>query len=403
MISVAQAQAHLRAIAPDAGTQDMPLSEALGRTLAAPIDARLTQPPLSASAMDGYAVKCRDVGTIGATLSVIGDAPAGTPFDGVVGADQAVRIFTGGAIPTGADTVIIQENVTRNGDSITVTTAQDAPRHIRRAGLDFDKGAHLIDAGTTIDAGALCVIAAANHDTVLVRRPLRVAIVSNGNELREPGSPLAVGQIINANPPALAAMITTMGGVPLILPTARDSVDSITGAITAASDADIILTVGGASVGEHDYMQRAFAEAGLEAVFSKVAVKPGKPTWAGQLGRQAVLGLPGNPASALVCAALFLPCIMGQAAPRTVSAILAAPPQTAHLPANGPRETYLRAVAKIDPQGQMRVQALPRQDSGLMSPFLSANALLQRLPNTEAAHEGEVVKVIMLPSGPSAF
>ncbi|WP_371397839.1 molybdopterin molybdotransferase MoeA [Fretibacter rubidus] len=390
MISVSQALAYINDNRIEQPSETVSLNAALGRVLSKPVTATLTQPPLSASAMDGYAVKLDDVKTAGATLTVIGEAPAGSPFKGAVSTGQAVRIFTGGAVPNGANTVIIQENVTRNGDTITVNEPQDAARHIRHAGIDFLKGDQLIAAGTRLGPSELLVAAAAGHGTLSVKRRLNVAILSNGNELVTPGEPVGTGQIVNANPTALAALIAQWGGVPHILPTARDSVDSILKSLSAASDADIIVPVGGASVGDHDHMRGAFTHAGLSMIFEKVAVRPGKPTWFGALSRQRVLGLPGNPASAVVCAHLFLKPLLGVHTP-ILTARLDTP-----LGSNGPRESYLRAVASFNNSGQLCVSALPAQDSGLMSPFLKANALLRLSPGQSAQKAGESVEIIQI-------
>ena len=390
MISVADALAHISALRPTAGTQTVALSEAMGRILAQPITAGLTQPPLAASAMDGYAVKLADVSKSGAALHVIGEAPAGTPFTDQITTGQAVRIFTGGAIPKGTDTVIIQENVTRAGETITVNEPQSEPRHIRKAGIDFTKGEILIPAGTRIGPAETLVAAAANHAQVTVQKRLKVAILSNGDELCEVGDTPKAGQIISSNPHGLAALITAWGGEPHILPTARDSIESIMSSLALASDADIIVPVGGASVGDHDYMRAAFTEAGLEMVFEKIAVRPGKPTWCGAIGSQTVLGLPGNPASAIVCAHIFLQPLLQTVQP-PAAAKLKNP-----LPKNGPRESYLRAVASLDAQGQLWVEALPKQDSGLMTPFLKANALLRIAAGQEAKAVGDTTQIIWL-------
>lgn len=390
MISVTQALAHIANVQTQQPVETVAVNNALGRVLADPVIATLTQPPLSASAMDGYAVTLEDVQSAGMTLHVIGEAPAGAPFTGTVKAGQAIRIFTGGAVPNGADTVIIQENVTRNGDTITVNDPQDTSRHIRHAGIDFKNGDTLIPAGTRLGPSELLVTAAAGHGHVAVTRQPKVAILSNGNELAAPGEPLAVGQIVNANPTALAALIRQWGAIPQILPTARDSVDSILDSLSAAIDADIIVPVGGASVGDHDHMRSAFQQAGLSMIFEKVAVRPGKPTWFGARGDQHVLGLPGNPASAVVCAHVFLKPLLGVETSR-----LSAKLNTPTAP-NGPRESYLRAIANFDTSGQLCVSPLPAQDSGLMSPFLKANALL-RLPANETPRKaGDIVEIIQI-------
>lgn len=395
MISVTDALALITAARPVPPIERAGIDDALGRTLAQNVTATLTQPPLSASAMDGYAVRLSDITQAGNTLSVIGEAPAGAPFMGRVQKGEAVRIFTGGAMPDGAETVIMQENITRAGDIITVIEPQSESRHIRRAGIDFHVGDTVIRAGTIITAAEICVAAAAGHSSLPIHRPLRVAILSGGDELCAPGDTPRAGQVVNANPSALAALIKGWGAKPVILDTAKDSLESITTQIKLAKDADIILPVGGASVGDHDHMHAAFTAAGLSMIFEKVAVRPGKPTWFGTLDRQVVLGLPGNPASALVCAHLFLRPLLGRAN-SPLKARLTEPQF-----AGGPRESYDRAVAHIDGSGQLWVTPLPRQDSGLMSPFLHANALLIRAVDAPAKAVGDVVDIVRLDSGPN--
>ncbi len=395
MITVPQALSHIAACRPISESETVPLAQARGRVLASAIAAKLTQPPLAASAMDGYAVRLCDVGTQagtqgGAKLVVIGEAPAGRPFAGTVGAGQAVRIFTGGAMPNGADSVVIQENVTRNGEHITINEPQQTARHVRQAGVDFHAGDILITAGTRIGPAQIAVAAAANHAKILVQKRFTVAILSGGDELVALGSTPKIGQIINSNPHALAALIEEWGHEALILPCVSDSVESITRQIKGAAKADIIVPVGGASVGDHDYMRPAFTKAGLKMIFEKIAVRPGKPTWLGSLSGKPVLGLPGNPASALVCAHVFLrPLLSGNP---TVF-------QTAQLgcdiPANGSREHYQRARVETTDNGTLRVTPMPRQDSSLLTPFLSANALLRREVDSPAQAKGGAVQILM--------
>lgn len=395
MISVTDALAFITAVRPIPSAERVSLNDALGRTLSRDVTAMLTQPPLSASAMDGYAVQLSDIARAGNTLNVIGEAPAGAPFMGAVQQGEAVRIFTGGAMPDGADTVIIQENVTRANNAVTVVQPQSESRHIRREGIDFHTDDTVIAKGTIITAAEICVAAAAGHGSLPVLRPLRVAILSGGDELCEPGNTPLTGQVVNANPPALAALIKGWGAEPVILDTAKDRLDSITTRINAAKDADIILPVGGASVGDHDHMRAAFTAAGLSMIFEKVAVRPGKPTWFGTLDTQVVLGLPGNPASALVCAHLFLRPLLGRMNSTIKARLITAQN------AGGPRESYDRAIAHSDDTGQLWVTPLPRQDSGLMSPFLRANALLIGEVDALVKAAGDIVDILPLDSGPT--
>lgn len=391
MINVAEALAHIENTRPKPRTQTVPLREAFGSVAAVNITARLTHPPLPASAMDGYAARFEDTSKLGNTLTVIGEAPAGAPFAGHVNTGEAVRIFTGGVLPDGADTVIIQEDVTRNGDRITVDEAQITPRHIRVAGLDFKTGDTLIEKGTRLGPAEIAIAAAANHASLDIQTPLKVAILTGGDELIPPGGSPKTGQIINSNPFGLAALIENWGAEAIILPQCEDSIESILGALKGVKDADIILPVGGASVGDHDYMRRAFTQAGLEIVFEKVAVRPGKPTWFGRLGEQCVLGLPGNPASALVCAHIFLRALLGLPKPSSLKAKLTIP-----VSSNKAREAYNRASSYIDSHGQLCVTPMPKQDSSLIRPFLTANALMVMTPNSGPWEAGDLVDIISL-------
>ncbi len=391
MISVADALSIIAQNRPAAAIEMINLPEALGRTLAGDLKAKLTQPPLDASAMDGYAVKLVDISRSGARLTVIGEAPAGVPFDKAVQTGEAVRIFTGGAVPSGADTVIIQENVSAIGNQITVRDPQDAPRHIRRAGLDFIGGDRLLTNGIRIGPAEVAVAAASGHSKLSVQKKLSIAILSGGDELVPPGGTPQAGQIINSNPYALAAFIQSWGHNAIILPTAKDSLESIDRKIKRADQADIIVPVGGASVGDHDYMRAAFHNAGLEMLFEKIAVRPGKPTWFGKLNGRPVLGLPGNPASALVCAQLFLKPLLTSQASNLVAAAL-----SENMKANGPREAYQRAVITPMTDGRLYAAPLSLQDSGLLTPFLTANGLIKVPPNQPAKTAGDIIEVLWI-------
>ncbi|WOR16184.1 molybdopterin molybdotransferase MoeA [Hyphomonas sp. FCG-A18] len=392
LISVDQALAHLSAHPLPVVHRTVPLSEALGRRLAEPVLARVTRPPAAVSAMDGYAVRLGDVRESGAKLRVIGEAPAGTPFEKAVGAGEAVRIFTGGELPNGADHIVIQEDTIRNGDVVTCKDSYAQAQFVRAAGLDFSEGETLIEAGTVIGAAELAIAAAANRATLnVVQRP-RVGILANGDELRPPGSELKRGQIVNSNPAGLAPLIQAWGGEPIDLGVASDSVESIREHMHVGGEIDLYLPVGGASVGDHDYMRAAFAEEGFTPVFEKIAVKPGKPTWFSTREGQRVLGLPGNPASAFVCAHLFASALLGAAwTERQVMAQLSAP-----LKESGKREQFLRAMATLGEDGQLRVEAATNQDSSLLRPFLSCNALIRREIGAAGKSMGDTVPIIMI-------
>ena len=394
MISVTEAYAAILNARPSLMAVNVPIRDAYGAVCASDVTAKVTLPPHDASAMDGYAARFEDARHQGVVLSVIGESPAGTPFDGTVGAGQAVRIFTGSVIPKGADTIVIQENVTRNHDVITTTQPAQTARHIRKAGIDFRFGDVLVAKGDRITAAHIALLAAGNHAHVhIVKRPI-VALIANGDELRVPGSELLAGQIINSNPPYLSALLRAWGAKPVEVGIASDSRSAIIEKLKLAKHADIIVPIGGASVGDHDHMRAAFTECGLEMIFEKIAVKPGKPTWFGKLGQQLVLGLPGNPASAAVCAHLFLkPLISGQIA-STLNAKLDAP-----ISANGPRESYFRAKLSAHETG-LTVTPFPKQDSSLITPLSQSNALIKLLPNTGPWDAGERIDVIALGVGP---
>ena len=392
LISVDDALAHLAQHALGLPAQTVPLAAALGARLAAPVIAKVSRPPARVSAMDGYAVRLSDVGTPGARLHVTGDAPAGRPFEGVVGKGKALRIFTGSVIPDGADHVVIQEEADRNGDTLVCHKAYAEAQFVRAVGIDFAKGDELLSAGDVVSPAGLSIAAAANHGTLSIYRRPRVGILANGDELRSPGSALEPGQIVNSNPEGLGALIRQWGAEPVDLGVADDTMDSIRTRIGAAPDIDIFLPVGGASVGDHDLMRPAFAIAGFTLVFEKVAVRPGKPTWFSTRDAQRVLGLPGNPASAFVCAHLFLrPLIEGGIGRSLICARSVSP-----LPDAGRRETYLRAHVHADAKGMLRVEAAVNQDSSLIRPFLTTNALIRRLADAPPAAAGDLVEVLMI-------
>lgn len=390
MISVSEALKIIHAARPELGTEIRPVLKTQGLRSADNVKAKLTQPPFDASAMDGYAVKLADVTHSGAILQIIGEAPAGTPFAGTVGAGEAVRIFTGSPLPKGADHILIQENATRDGAILSVDTPSESARHIRRAGIDFKTGDTLIPKGKIITAADIALASAGNHAELRVQTRPRVAIIASGDELREPGSTLGPGQIISSNSSGLAAYIKDWGGIPKVMGIARDNIKSIRALIDDAGDADIFLPIGGASVGDYDFMKAAFIDAGFSLSFEKVAVRPGKPTWFGTRGPARVLGLPGNPASAYVCAHVFLKALMG--APQTFHTL----PLTNGINANGPRETFLRGEAKLDTNGQVRITAFPRQDSSLITPLAKANVLIRLPANAGPWQPGDKIDTLSL-------
>ncbi len=397
MISVDEAQSTIaRAITPTQ-TETVGLETAAGRRLAAPLLANLTQPPFDASAMDGYACRAVDARN-GGPLSVIGVSAAGDRFNGALRAGQAVRIFTGAPLPDGADCVVIQENATRNGDEITADAPSAAPGdHIRKAGIDFNKGEELLAPGTQLTGPALALAAAANADNVTVRRAPRVALIANGDELVMPGSTPSQDQIICSVPFALEPMFRDWGADPRFLGVAPDEPAAIRRVAEQALDYDLIVPIGGASVGEKDFMRRVFAELKFETLFEKVAVKPGKPTWFAAGTKAHVLGLPGNPASALVTSILFgrtaIDAFLG--APTSIQSRLGEATLTEPLAQNGPRETFLRGAVAAR-HGETVAAPLKAQDSSLLSVFARSNALLRRKAHAPSAAAGDRIEYLAM-------
>lgn len=375
----------------------VPLPAAAGRTLAADVKARRTQPPFDASAMDGYAVRAADIAAIPATLKIIGQAPAGRPFDGTVGAGEAVRIFTGAPMPDGADTVVIQENTSARDDTVDVVEATAAGRNVRSRGLDFLHGDTLLEKGRVVDPAALSLAAAGNNaELPVVGRPL-VAIIATGDELLPPGSEPGPGQIIASNAYGVAAIAQAAGAEVMDLGIARDDVEAIASLVAKARDAkaDVVVTLGGASVGDHDLIHQVLTGEGMALDFWKIAMRPGKPLMFGRLGTTRCIGLPGNPVASLVCSHLFLRPLLARLSgrhwsPRLVEARLEAP-----MPANDLRQDYVRAVATKTASG-LTVKAFDVQDSSMLRTLATANALIVREPFAPPAPAGSVCRLIML-------
>ena len=379
------------------GVERVPITEAHGRVLAASLGAKLTQPPFDASAMDGYAVRAVDVAALPATLALIGESAAGARFDGSVGPGQAVRIFTGAPVPDGADTVVIQEDTETRGDSVVVKDAV-AGRHIRPRGQDFVEGEVYLKDRTRLGARDLILAAAMNYADLLVRRQPTVAILATGDELMPPGSDLGPDQIVASVSYGIAALVETYGGKAIDLGIAGDDEAALADAISRSAGADILVTIGGASVGDRDLMKTALANAGLKLEFSKVAMRPGKPVFFGRLGATRVLGLPGNPVSAFVCSVVFLRTmlrtLLGEDAPVVPQqAILANA-----LPANGPRQHYVRATSTFTDDGTRHVRVLSSQDSSLMASLAKADCIIGQPPRSPGLPKGAKVVIVPLPN-----
>lgn len=379
--------------------ENVGLDDALHRTLARDIAALRTQPPAPMSAMDGYAVRIADA-LEGARLDVVGESAAGRPFGQSIGKGEAVRIFTGGVVPDGADTIAIQEDVVREGDFITLTEAAPLPRHIRKAGIDFREGDVLLRRGTLLSDRDLSLAASMNHPTLPVHRKPKVAVIATGDELVMPGSQPGPGQIIYSNAYAIRALIRTSGAEPVDLGIAQDTMDDTRAAIRRAEalGADILLTTGGASVGEHDLVKPSFEAEGIDIKFWKIALRPGKPMMHGRKGAMSVIGLPGNPSSSYVCSFLFVVPLIRALSGRAHVAHGIEPAILGHdLPANDHRQEYLRARIAINDDGIAVASAVSHQDSSLLNNLSVADVLLIRPPHAPAVQAGARCEIIRLP------
>ena len=397
LLPVDQAMARLLDGATVLDAEQIPIAEAGWRVLAADIAALRTQPPFDASAMDGYAVRADDA-IAGATLSVIGSAPAGRGFAGTVGPGQAVRIFTGAPVPAGADTVLIQENArAASPDSVEVIESLERNRNIRRQGLDFKDGDAVLEKGRILDPAALSLAAAANHATLLVVRKPRVAILATGDELLPPGSTPGPDQIIASNAYGVRAVAEKLGADVVDLGIAPDDKAAIAAAIHAGMDAgaDIFVTLGGASVGDHDLVRDVLVEAGMTLDFWKIAMRPGKPLMFGRLGDVRVLGLPGNPVASLVCSHLFLAPLIARLAGRGHALDWRDAVLTKDMAENDQRQDYVRAIAETK-DGALTVTPFGVQDSSMLRTLAHSNALIVREPFAPAAEKGSSCRIVLL-------
>ncbi|MGO9359131.1 MAG: gephyrin-like molybdotransferase Glp [Xanthobacteraceae bacterium] len=374
--------------------------DAFHRVLARDLTALRTQPPAAMSAMDGYAVRADDLGALPARLRVIGEVAAGRPCDLAVGPGEAVRIFTGGVVPAGADTVVIQEDTTRDADTVTISSGTAAGRNIRVAGVDFRAGDVLLRKGARLTDRDLSLAASMNHASLPVHRRPRVALVATGDELVMPGGQPQPGQIVYSNGYALRALARAEGADVIDLGLVGDTLEATTHAIRRARDsqADILVTTGGASVGDHDVVQRALTHEGVDLAFWKVALRPGKPMMHGRSGAMRVLGLPGNPVSSYVCAFLFMvPLIRALSGRSDVHHLFEAAELAADLPQNDQRQDYLRAQLSPRPDALPLATAVTRQDSSLLAYLASAQALIVRAPFAPATPAGSVCRILKLP------
>jgi molybdopterin molybdotransferase len=380
-----------------ADTREVDLLDAQGDVLARDIIAKHDSPPFAASAMDGYAVRSVDVAALPATLRVIGEAAAGHGFAGAIGHAEAVRIFTGAPIPEGADAVVIQENTRAETGQVVVLSGAPDSEHLRPRAGDFALGSSVLAAGQHLSARHLTLAAAAGYAQLPVRRRPRVAILATGDELVAPGITPLRDQIVCSNPFGVAAMVRAAGGEPQLLGIARDTHESLDQKIAEAAGADVLVTLGGASVGDHDLVGPVLASKGMALSFWKIAMRPGKPMMFGTLGAIRVLGLPGNPVSSMITARLFLVPLVQALRGLTVSAATPTLVRAAQaLPANGPRAHYMRATRRTGTDGAESVTPVANQDSSLLTPLAGADVLIVRPAGAAAVASGELVPTLPL-------
>lgn len=399
LLPVADALARVLESARDALPAEMvPLADARGRTLAQDVAALRTQPPFPASAMDGYAVRAADIASVPAKLKVIGESAAGRRFKGVLAQGEAVRIFTGAPVPDGADTILIQENTRAEEGIVIALESEFQGRYVRRAGLDFSAGDILLHKGRRLGPSELALAAAMNHPALPVTRKPRVALLATGDELVRPGEEAGPDQIVASNTFAVRAYAENAGADVIDLGIAGDRFEDIERAIRRARDmgADVLVTLGGASVGDHDLVQTALSREGMELGFWRIAMRPGKPLMHGRIGDMRILGLPGNPVSAIVCGYLFLvPLVRALSGDpqagedRSELAVLAS-----DLPENDSRQDYMRARIIGIQDGHPLVEAFGKQDSSMLRILSDAQCLIVREPNAPAVKAGEMCRVM---------
>ena len=400
MLTVAEARARIVSAFTPLPAEQVSIANALGRVLAEPIHARLTQPPFAVSAMDGYAVRAADVTRVPVTLKIAGYAPAGSSYAHALKAGEAVRIFTGAPLPDGADAIVIQEDTEASGDSVLVKEGAPAGRYVRPAGLDFKHGDLGLAAGKRLGARDIGLAAAMNHPWLQVRRRPRVAILATGDEIVMPGEPVGPQQIVSSNGLALAAFLSAAGAEPIDLGVAADNRDALKRLAAGAAGADLLVTTGGASVGDHDLVKAALGEQGMAVDFWKIAMRPGKPLMFGNIGATKVIGLPGNPVSTLVCSLVFvrpaLRAMLGQQPSVTGEETALA---GRDLAANDSREDYLRSTLSRDEQGRLVVTPFGKQDSSMQFLMQQAQCLLVRPVQAPALPKGSPVRILRLDDG----
>jgi len=397
MISVEEARRRLLAPLVPLGPEQVAVSEAAGRVLAEDVEARRTQPPWDVSAMDGYAVRAGDVVSVPARLRVVGSVPAGQAYAGTVGRGEAVRIFTGAPMPKGADAIVIQEDTEREGDIVEVREGAPKGRYVRPAGLDFREGEIGLKAGRRLSPSDIGFAAAMNRPWLLVHRRPHVAILPTGDEVVMPGDPVGPHQIVSSNGIALAALVTACGGVPIHLAIAPDDNSALQRIAAGAAGADLLLTTGGASVGDHDLVRGALGASGLALDFWSVAMRPGKPLMVGRYRDTPMIGLPGNPVSTLVCGLLFAkPAMAMMSGINDVFELPVRARLTIPLEANDRRQDYLRSTLTRAADGTLETAPFRKQDSSMISLLARADCLVIRKPHAAPAKAGDWVEIVPL-------
>jgi molybdopterin molybdotransferase len=399
LISVEEALARVLASARESlAEESVALGDALGRTLAREVRASRAQPPFASSAMDGYALRAANAAQPGARLAAVGESAAGRAFFGRLAAGQAVRIFTGAPMPDGADAVVAQEEARREGDTVALEAGVSPGENVRARGSDFEAGETMLAAGRRLTPRDVALAAAADCPRLVVRRRPRVAILATGDELVAPGAARGPAQIVASNNFAIAGVVVAAGGEPIDLGIAADDPNALARSLAAAreAEADVLATLGGASVGDHDLVRGALAEAGMELGFWRIAMRPGKPLIHGRLGAMSVLGLPGNPTSSTVCALLFLrPLLRALVGDPEAGADPSEPARLgAPLSANGARKNYLRATLMRDGDGAFLARPVASQDSSLVKTLARAEALIVRAPDAPPAEAGAPCRII---------
>jgi len=404
VISVEEALSRLLAPLEKLPPEQISIVDGLGRVLAEDVAARRTQPPFAVSAMDGYAVRAEDLAAVPVELRIVAEVPAGAGFGGHVGARESARIFTGAPLPAGTDTIVIQEDTQRDGDRVQVREGAPRGRYVRREGLDFSEGEVLLRAGRRLTARDIGLLAAMNRPWLFVHRRPRIGILSTGDEIVMPGDPIGPHQIVSSNSLALAAFVATCGGIPVSVGNAPDDPAALRQVAAATRGVDLLVTTGGASVGEHDLVRDALAADGLELDFWQIAMRPGKPLMVGRYQGTPMVGLPGNPVSTMVCALLFLrPALDRLSGVPTVEEAAPTARLGVALPKNDRRQDYLRSRLARAADGALEVFPYEVQDSSMMRLLSAADCLVVRPPHAAPIGAGATVPIVPFPGGVLPF